>query len=155
FQRLGDVAASGDANVPLALAGDDEPGRVRGGRFGEHVINGDFVFRPLAPIAPVVFGDLPPLVRIALALVEPAQLFVFGNVKEELDDRNAVGREHSLELVDFVVGALPLVLLGDVLDALDQYSAVPAAIEEGPGRRLGQLGEEAIEVMSTLLVGSR
>ena len=59
-----------------------------------------------------------------------------------------------LEVVDLGVGPLPLGLLGEALDPLDQHPAVPAAVEDGhpPGPR--QMPPEPPEVvLRPFLVG--
>ena len=48
----------------------------------------------------------------------------------ELDEDHARLAQVEIELVDLTIGAAPLRLGGDALDALDQNPPVPAAIED-------------------------
>ena len=56
---------------------------------------------------------------------------------------------------DLLVRPLPLFLGGVALDALDEHSAVPAAVEHAHPAEPGDLAEEAAKEVVTLLVGRR
>ena len=61
-----------------------------------------------------------------------------------------------LELVDLVVGARPLRLGGELLDALDEHAPVPRAVEHRHAAPARERGPEAPqEVVALLVVGRR
>jgi len=83
-------------------------------------------------LAPFLFSD-PPCGRApSRQAAESPLLLVFGDVEPELHQEPAAVGQLPLELPDIVVGLLPLLLGGKVLDALDQHAAVPGAVEQGP-----------------------
>ena len=63
--------------------------------------------------------------------------------------------ERSLEVDDLVVRPRPLLGRGEALDALDEHTAVPAAIEHAHPAEAGDLAEEAAQEVMPLLVGGR
>ena len=63
--------------------------------------------------------------------------------------------ELVLEVVDLVVGAPPLVLLREALDALDQHAAVPGAVEDQDLAVARQVPPEAPQVVVRLLLVGR
>jgi len=69
------------------------------------------------------------LERVAIALAEPRQLLCRADRHPELRDDDAVLRKLPLELVDFIVGALPVGPLRESPDPLHQHTPVPGAIE--------------------------
>ena len=77
-------------------------------------------------------------------------------MQPELDDDHALRRERALEAGDLVVGAAPLLLGGEALDALDEDAAVPRPIEDGHPTPAGQRGAESVqEVVALLVEGGR
>ena len=65
------------------------------------------------------------LVGRGLAVAEAAQLLVLADVEPELEDDHPVLDELALELVQLAVGAPPLRLGRESLQALDEHAAVP------------------------------
>src|SRR6185312_142162 len=144
-----------DARVPLAVAADDLPRRVRRVGLVEHLLGGVDVFVPVLAVAPVLGADLPALVGIVLALLETPLLLVLGDGQEHLHQDHAVVDELALELVDLAVGALPRLLLAELLHALDEHAPVPGAIEDSPAAVLGHARPEAPQVVVLLLLVRR
>ena len=73
----GDYRAQGfHARVALVVGLEDDPGRKRGRRQAEHVLDSLFVLGILLAIAPVVVGYLPLFGGIGLSLLETTQLLV-------------------------------------------------------------------------------
>ena len=66
---------------------------------------------------------------IVAAGLESLELLLLADLQPELHHDHALHHEAAFELHDLVVGAHPLLARGEVLDALDQYPAVPAAVE--------------------------
>ena len=106
---------------------------------------------------PVVGRELPAFERIVLARAQAPKLLARADVQEELDEHGSLGGHHVLEGDDLVVGAVPLLALGEAVDALDQHAAVPGAIEDGHPAPAGERRHEAPqEVVAALaLVGGR
>jgi hypothetical protein len=73
-------------------------------------------------------------------------------VEEELHDQGAAGRKLRFELVDLVIGALPLGLGAEALDPLDKDAAVPAAVEDRDLAGAGQSFPEAPEIVMGLFL---
>ena len=64
--------------------------------------------------------------------------------------------EAALEVDDLVVGAAPLALVGESLDALDEHPSVPGAIEHGhPAPTRQRRPEPPQEVVALLSLGRR
>ena len=76
-------------------------------------------------------------------------------MQPELHDDHALGGERALEAGDLVVGAAPLLLGGEALDALDEDAAVPRPVEDGHPAPAGQRGPEAMQEVVALLVERR
>src|SRR3990170_6267038 len=120
-----------DARVELVVRLDDRPRRKVGAGLEEHVFRGALVIFPLAPVAPVLLGDLPLLVVCVLTFLEAAQLLLLADVHPELEDDRAGFQQLALELIDLAVGALPRSLGTIPLDALDQHAPIPRAVKDG------------------------
>ncbi len=78
------------------------------------------------------------------------ELLLLADLQPELDDDHAFQDEAALELDDLVVGPHPLLARGELLDALDEYSAVPAAVEDAHPALPGDLRPEPPEEMVSL-----
>ncbi len=76
-----------------------------------------------------------------------------GHVHPEFDHHHALFGQRVLEVVDLVIGPAPLHLGGQVLHALDQDAAVPAAIEDGHPAPSRQGRPETPEEVVPELVG--
>src|SRR6266508_1730749 len=61
----------------------------------------------------------------------------------------------ALELADLGVGALPLVVAREALDALDQHAPVPRAVEDADIAARWQPPPEAVEIMVRFVVALR
>ena len=85
---------------------------------------------PALAVAPVVRRDLEVLERRLLARVEARELLGLADLQPELADDRAAFGQLLLELVDLVVGALPVGDAAEAFDALDQHAAVPGAVED-------------------------
>ncbi len=104
----------------------------------------------------MVFGrELVPLEGRLLAGREALELRFRIDVQPELEDRHAVLDELLLEVVDLPVGAAPLVLLREALDALHQHPPVPAPVEDEHAPRRGQPPPEAPQIVVRQLLGRR
>src|SRR4051812_46332518 len=112
----------------LVIRLDEDPRRVRGARALDHVRGGDLVLVPFVAVAPILAGDLEALEARLLALLEAAQLLLFGDLQPVLRDDGPVARELLLERVDLRVSAQPVGLAAEALDALDEHAPVPAAV---------------------------
>src|SRR5271165_2702788 len=105
----------------------------------------------MGAIAEILVGQLPALERIGEPTAKSAQLFVSGNVQEQLYKPRAIGDQHALEVVDFVVGPVPFDKRSEALDALNQDAAVPGAVENDDLAMLRQALPKALEVMQRFL----
>src|SRR5262249_29733888 len=63
--------------------------------------------------------------------------------------------EHCFELVDLVVGPLPVPLARELLHPLHQNTAIPGAIENGQGSGQGQFAPESVEPVAPRLLWRR
>src|SRR4051812_172597 len=112
----------------LVVRLDEDPWRVRGARALDHVGGRHLVFVPFVAVAPILARDLEALEARLLALLEAAQLLLFRDLQPVLGDDGAVARELLLERVDLRVGAQPVGLAAEALDALDEDPPVPTAV---------------------------
>ena len=71
----------------------------------------------------------------------------------EFQNHRAPIGQLGLELVDLVVGPLPVVLGAEALDPFHHHPAVPAAVENGNVAGFGQAGPESPQIMPGLFVG--
>ena len=117
-----------------------------------HVLDRRHVVRPARAVAEVLVGELPALHRIGEPRTEALELFVGGDVEEDLDQPHARVDQHPLELVDLAIGAPPFRLAGEALDALDQHPAVPRAVEGDDLAVLRQAAPEALQIVLGALV---
>ena len=69
----------------LVVGLDERPRRLARAGPLDHVVDRELVGIPAVAVAPVLVGQLPPLVGRRLALLEAAQLLVRGDVQPELD----------------------------------------------------------------------
>src|SRR5512143_3472686 len=109
----------------------------------QHVLDRLGVLAPLGAVAPVLLGQLVGAVGIDLAGLEAAELLVLRDLEPELADDHAEGMLVGFELVDLAVGAAPLALVAEVLDALDQDAAIVAAVEDADVAGARQVAPEA------------
>src|SRR5262249_14371679 len=122
----------------------------------DHVADRDLVGVPLLAVAPVLRRDLEALEAGRLALLEAAELLLLGHREPELADDEAVARQVLLEVVDLRVGAHPVGLAGEALEALEEDAAVQGAVEEGEAAAPRHVAPEAPEVgLGALLLGGR
>jgi hypothetical protein len=122
----------------------------------QHLLHGRLVLASLVAVAPVLRGQLPGLQRIALARLEPLELFFRRQVQPELDHDHALVGQRPLEVDDLPVGAPPLLLGGEPLDALDQDAAVPGPVQHCHAAPAGQhRPEPPQEVVAFLVVAGR
>ncbi len=147
-----DGADDVDAGPALVLGGDHVP--PPGGVVGalEHVLDRFLVVLALLPVAPVLLGELPGLVRVGLARLEPAQLLLGGEVHPELDQDHALGGQRGLQVHDLGVRPLPRVHGREALDPFHEHPAVPGAVEHGHAAPAGQDRPEAPQEVVPLLV---
>ena len=113
----------------------------------EHVLHGGLVGVPLASVPPVVGRDLVAFEWHFLPLLEALQLLLRADVEPELADDDLGLHELLLEVVDLRVGALPLDVGGEALDALDKHTAVVGAVEDGDASGTGQMPPETPQIM--------
>src|SRR6185312_9368795 len=111
----------------------------------DHVADGALVGAPLLAIAPVVVGDLEPLEGRLLARAETHELLVLRDREPELHDDDAESHERLLEVDDLAVGAHPVGLRREALDALDEHAPVPAPVEDREVPAARQVAPEAPE----------
>src|SRR5208283_400242 len=97
----------------------------------------------------------PALERIGQPAAKPAQLFVRGDVQEQLYQPRVVGDQHALEVLDLVVGPAPFGRRGEALDALDHDAPVPGAVENDDLAVLRQPLPKTLEVMQRFLPPGR
>src|SRR5208337_509163 len=131
------------------------PWRLTGRGLLHHILDRRLVLLPTGAIAEILVGQLPALQRVGEPAAKPAQLFVGGDVHEQLDEPRVVGDQYALEVVDLVVGPAPFVGRGEALYALDQDAAVPGAVENDDLAVLWQALPKALEVMQRLLTLGR
>ena len=70
FQRIGQQLQRLDARIVFAVRFDDVPRRILGAGLLQHLVDGLLIGVPFLPIAPVLFGDFPLLVRVVLAVLK-------------------------------------------------------------------------------------
>src|SRR5439155_20939386 len=122
----------------------------------DHVADGGLVGVPLLAVAPVLGGDLEALEAGLLAQLEAGKLLFFANRQVELGEDDLVLDKLILEVVDLGVGAPPVGLAAEALDALDQHAPVPGAVEDGDPTAAWQVPPEAPEVrLGAFLFGRR
>lgn len=108
LQILHHDPAHGQVAEPLVVGGDDEP--RRGGESvapGQRVLVGRRVVGPVGALPVVGLADFPLLGRIVEPLLEPFQLLLFGDVKEEFEDVGSALDQTALERVDPIVPGGP------------------------------------------------
>ena len=110
--------------------------------------------RPFLPIAPVFLRDLVPFETGVLALLEAFQLFLLADRQPELHQHDVVLHQLRFEIVDFAVGAHPVVFCTVTLHALDQHAAIPGSVEQGQPASARQMPPEPPQVgLRLFLVG--
>ncbi len=119
-----------DAGVALVVALHNRPRRGDGAGAEQHILDGRLVLIPLLAVAPILVRQLPGFVRRVLSLLEAAQLLLRADLNPEFGDDHPEIHQLPLELVDLTISALPLLLRGEALDALDQHPAIPTAVED-------------------------
>ena len=117
--------------MALVVRRDQRPRCDLGAGAVNHVARRLLVGLPFAAVAPVLGRDLVAFVTDLLALLEALELFLRADLEPELDQHASVAHELLLEVVDLAVGAHPVVLGAQALDALDQHAPVPGAVEDG------------------------
>src|SRR5262249_27085669 len=122
------------------------PGRDVGAGAIHHVADRRLVGLPLFAVAPVLLRDLEALETGLLALLEAVQLLLLRDREPELDHDDVVVREMLLEVVDLGVGAHPVGLAAQPLDALDQHAPVPRAVEDREAAATRDVAPEAPQV---------
>jgi hypothetical protein len=75
-------------------------------------------------------AEFPVLCRVLETLFEPLLLLVLVDVKIELDNRGGIRRQYLLELVDIAIPTLPDFIWNNLVNALDQYALIVAAVED-------------------------
>ena len=144
-----------DARPPFPVSLHDGPGGgIRVGLL-EHLFQGFDVGIPLFAVAPILFRQLPVLPGIFLPLLETVELLLLGNVNPEFDQHQPVVRQRFLKFVDFAVGALPFLLLGEFLHSLHEHTPVPSAIEDADAPSWGQAQPESPQPMGGFLRRAR
>ena len=81
-----------------------------------------------------------------LARLEARELLRLADLQPELDDDRAASGEMLLELIDFGIGAHPILHGAEPFDALDQHAPVPRAVEDGDAAPRRYLFPEPPEV---------
>ena len=105
-EGVGDGAGDDEVAVPLLVGGHDVPGGVLGRAVVQGILERLLVIVPEGAFLYVRRGELPALVRVIQAGLETPFLLVLGDVQEEFEDRYAVEREVTLEVVDLDRSAL-------------------------------------------------
>ena len=95
---------------------------------GDHLVHRRHVLIPFFPVAPILVGDFPLLFRRVLAKLKPFQLLFLAEMKPEFDDYRAPAFQLLLELIDLLIGPLPLLIGGESLDALHHQPPRPGAV---------------------------
>ena len=147
FQRPDHGLHGLDARVEFAVGFHDGPRRVGRVRAVQHLVHRVSILRPFLAVAPILFRDFPLLERHFFAVSKPAQLFFFVDVDPELEQQRAVIRHQLFHLVDLAVRALPLLLRGKSLHALDQNAPVPRPVKNGKMPGLGHFDPEPPQVV--------
>ena len=93
--------------------------------------------------------------RGILAGAEAAELFFLRDVDPDLEDDHAGLGQAGLEVVDLGVGAGPLGVLREALDAFDHHAAEPGTIEDREPAGRWHLVPEAPEIVAGLFLGRR
>src|SRR5262249_3789521 len=111
---------------------------------------------PFLAVSPILGAKLVTLEGRAFAFLEAAELLLLADREPELGEDQAVARQVFLEIVDLAIGAKPVVLLGEALNALDQHAAIPGSVEDRDMAAARNLAPEPPEIgMRALLVGRR
>ena len=102
-EDLGD----GEVARPVVVGRDDMPGRRVGRGLLDRLLPGRCVLVPAAAIVQVAGPELPALLRVVEALLEPLALLVAGDVEKHLHDRRALVRQQPLEGSDVMEPGTP------------------------------------------------
>src|SRR3954447_15917492 len=89
LERLDDDPAHGPVAEPLAVGGDDVPGRLLGRGVRDRLLVGGLVVVPALALGEVAGVELPALGRVVEARLQPLRLLLARDVQEELDDARA------------------------------------------------------------------
>src|SRR6185503_21386046 len=106
---------------------------------------------PPLPVVEIPRAELPVLVRVRESLLETRLLFVARDMEEELQNHDAAGGEHPLELVDVPVSLGPLLLLQLPVHPWHQDVFVMRAVEDPDNPLRGDNSVDAPEKIVTLL----
>lgn len=152
-EGIGDGFEDAEVAEPLFVGGDDVPGGVGGGGFGEDVFVGGLVVVPEGALFPVADAEFPGFFDFLFAFEEALFLLVFGDVEEELEDEGAAGGKETFESVDVVVAGFPDGFGDEGVDADDEDVFVVGAVEEGGGSFCGSVRVDAPEKIVAELFG--
>ncbi len=98
---------------------------------------------PALTVAPILLGDLEALEDRLLALLETLELGFLVDGQPELHHHDIGIDQLLFEVVDFRIGAQPLIRGTETFHSLDQYAAIPRAIEYGELAALRHIAPEA------------
>src|ERR1017187_7497707 len=128
LDALADCLEHFKAREFLVVRLHERPGGASGRRALDHVGGGRLVEIPLLAVTPVLRRDLEALEPHAFALLEAPELLLPGDLHPELAQHGRRALELLLEIVDLRIGAHPVGLRAEALDALDEHTPVPGAV---------------------------
>jgi hypothetical protein len=121
----------------------------------DHFIDRRLILVPFFPVAVILFGNLPFFIRIIFTVFEAFKLFVFIDLKPELDDYGSKIGQVFLHIVYFTISPLPIGRRAKSLHPFNQDSAVPGPVEYGHVTGFWNMVPESPEVMVALFGFSR
>jgi Carotenoid biosynthesis protein len=119
LERFDDDVRDGQIAEPFVIGRYHEPGRVLLAGLFQGVLIGLLVLIPELALPLIGCRTLPVLIRILVALVEPAFLLFFADVQEEFQNRGPVLRKKIFERVDLVIALRPDFLRNQIMHAND------------------------------------
>src|SRR6185436_14078274 len=137
FQRTDEGLQRLDSSPVLVLGFDNRPRTVARGSSLDHFNHGLTIGRPARTVAPIFSGDLMAFVWHSLTFFESPQLLFGADVHPKFHQHRPCFRLVTLKLVDLLVSAAPFGFCGKSLDAFNEHTAVPTAIENGNVAGLG------------------
>eukprot|EP01026_Neomeris_dumetosa_P053038 TRINITY_DN472_c1_g1_i1.p3 TRINITY_DN472_c1_g1~~TRINITY_DN472_c1_g1_i1.p3 ORF type:complete len:193 (-),score=7.65 TRINITY_DN472_c1_g1_i1:40-618(-) len=132
--------------MPLVIGSNQCPGRHRCRRPVDHVAHCVRVVVPLLPVTPVLRRDFEALETGLLAVLESRQLLFLGDRQPELDHQHAIAVQLPLEIIDLLIGALPIADRAKFLHAFHQDTAIPGPGEDGEPPQPGDMPPEPPEI---------
>jgi len=131
------------------------PRCIGGRRFAKHTVSSFFVGLPFLSIAEIFKTQFPTFHWIEHPHSKAAELFLRRNMQEDLYDTSTVIGEHTLKLIDLLVGPPPVAITCQSFDAFNENAPVPRSVKHGDRTARRQALEEAGEVMPIQEILSR